>query len=124
MCLEGIIKGLVKSAHDCSEGGLAVALAECCVTAPDPVGVEVNIKDKIRPDCLLFGESQSRILVTVDKENLKRFEKLTKQKSVPLALLGEVGGKKLKINNWIDLSVDELKNTYSCSLKKIMEEAI
>jgi len=65
-CLEGIRKGLIKSAHDCSEGGLAVALAECCVTGPRSVGAAVDLKDEIRPDCLLFGESQSRIVDWID----------------------------------------------------------
>jgi phosphoribosylformylglycinamidine synthase len=124
VCLEGIREGLVKSAHDCSEGGLAVALAECCVTAPGSVGAKVNLKDKVRPDCLLFGESQSRILVTVNRNDLDKFEKIAQKKSVALALLGEVGGRKLSINNWINLSVDEIKNLYNCTLEKIMEEAV
>jgi phosphoribosylformylglycinamidine synthase len=124
VCLEGIKKGLIKSAHDCSEGGLAVALTECCVTAPEPVGAKVNLKDKVRPDCLLFGESQSRVLITVDRNDLDQLEKIAEGKSVPLALLGEVGGRKLSINNWIDLPVDEIKNLYNCLLEKIMEEAV
>ncbi len=122
--LEGIRKGLVKSAHDCSEGGLAIALAECCITAPEPIGAQVNLKDEIRPDCLLFGESQSRIIVTVHEKDLYQLEKIADEKSVPLTLLGEVGGKRLKIGNWIDLSIDELKNIYFSSLGKIMEEAV
>jgi phosphoribosylformylglycinamidine synthase II len=124
VCLDGIRKGLIKSAHDCAEGGLAIALTECCVTAPQPIGATVNLKDKIRPDCLLFGESQSRILITIDKKDLNQLEKMAKKKSVKLSLLGEVGGTKLKINDWIDVSVDKLKSIYDSSLGKIMEEAV
>jgi phosphoribosylformylglycinamidine synthase len=124
VCLEGIRKGLIKSAHDSSEGGLAIALTECCVTAPQPIGATANLKDKIRPDCLLFGESQSRILITTDKKDLNQLEKIAKKKSVKLSLLGEVGGTKLKINDWIDVSVDKLKSIYDSSLGKIMEEAV
>lgn len=123
-CLEAITKGLIKSAHDCSEGGLAVALTECCITAPKPIGATVSLKDKIRPDCLLFGESQSRILVTIDKRDLNLLEEIAEKKSVKLTVLGEVGGAKLKINDWIDLSIDDLKKTYGSSLEKMMEGAI
>jgi len=65
-CLEAIRAGLVRSAHDCSDGGLAVTLAEGCVSNPDkPIGVDVNLADSLRPDALLFGESQSRILLSL-----------------------------------------------------------
>lgn len=123
-CLEGIRRGLIKSAHDCSEGGLSIALTECCITAPQPLGATVNLKDEIRPDCLLFGESQSRILVTTKKGNLNALEEIAREKSVKLTLLGEVGGQRLKINDWIDLSVDEIKSIYDRSLEKMMEETV
>lgn len=123
-CLEGIRKGLIKSAHDCSEGGLSVALTECCVTAPQPIGATVNIKDEIRADCLLFGESQSRILVTIEKKDLNLLEKIAGGNSVKLHVIGEVGGKRLTINDWIHLSVDEIKIIYDRSLEKMMEEAV
>lgn len=124
VCLEAIREGLIKSAHDCSEGGLTVALAECCVTGPRSVGAAVDLKDEIRPDCLLFGESQSRIVVTVSKKNLNPLKKIAEERSVKLSLLGEVGGTRLKVNGWIDLSVDELKSIYDRSLGKMMEATI
>jgi len=123
-CLEGIRRGVIKSAHDCSEGGLAVALAECCVTAPKPKGAAVELKDGIRPDSLLFGESQSRILITVRPDDLDSLREISDQKSVKLAVLGEVGGERLRINEWIDLPVSELRDTYDYSLQKMMEQAL
>ena len=123
-CLEGIRKGLIKSAHDCSEGGLSVTLAECCVTSPQRTGASVEIRDEIRPDCLLFGEAQSRILATIKKKDLNLLKEIAAEKSVKLKVIGEVGGKRLKINDWIDLSIDQLVSVYDGSLEKMMEEAV
>src|SRR6185436_6893979 len=75
--LGGIRSGLLKSAHDCSEGGLAVALAECCISNREvPLGANVDLAPltqgkSIRNDALLFGETQSRVIVTCRKENLR-----------------------------------------------------
>jgi phosphoribosylformylglycinamidine synthase len=65
---QGRRKGLLRSAHDVSDGGLAVALAECCIGGPEkPLGARIELRDMIRGDALLFGESQSRIVVTVKR---------------------------------------------------------
>jgi len=64
VCAAAIAQGIVRSAHDVSDGGLAVALAECCITAPEQFrGVVIELQGAIRPDALLFGESQSRIIL-------------------------------------------------------------
>ncbi|MDH3685502.1 MAG: phosphoribosylformylglycinamidine synthase subunit PurL, partial [Myxococcales bacterium] len=59
----GVREGWLRTAHDTSEGGLAVALAECCLTGPERVGAEVSLTDPIRPDALLFGETAGRVVV-------------------------------------------------------------
>ena len=67
-----IQKGWVQSAHDCSEGGLLITLAECCLTHPStPFGAQVTLtQERLRLDALLFGESPSRVLVSVKQEYL------------------------------------------------------
>ena len=92
-CLEGIQKGLIKSAHDCSEGGLAVALSECCITGGGHrIGANIDVSLEIRKDALLFGETQSRIVVTVAEGNLSEFNKVVAKYMAPVAVIGRVGG--------------------------------
>ena len=62
--------GLIESAHDCSEGGLAVALVEACLSGPQGLGAEVDFGETdLRADVLLFNETQSRIIISVKKQN-------------------------------------------------------
>jgi len=102
VCVEGIKKGYIKSAHDISKGGLAVALAECCVTSifhgKEPKGAYIELQSDIRIDALLFGETQSRVIITVDKNNLNNIKRIASKYKVPLNEIGEVGGKRLIIN--------------------------
>ncbi len=94
-CLEAIRAGLVRSAHDCSDGGLAVALAECCFTAsPGARGVHVKLAPgtarDLRPDALLFGESQSRIVLSLDVSDLPALMRVAEGWGVPAQVLGRV----------------------------------
>ena len=91
-CREGIMLGLVRSAHDCSDGGLAVALAESCVLGG--VGLRCNL-DAARWDTALFGEKQSRIVVSVDPGDLAALEKVARSRGVPSLPLGRTGGDRL-----------------------------
>jgi phosphoribosylformylglycinamidine synthase len=102
-CLEAIQQGFIKSAHDCSEGGLAVALAECCIIGK--IGAEITLDSSfIDPHYLLFSESQSRIIITLKKEKLEDLEKIASAHNVTFSILGRVVEGRLQINNWIDLS--------------------
>jgi phosphoribosylformylglycinamidine (FGAM) synthase-like enzyme len=102
-----IREGLVQSAHDCSEGGLAVALAESCFNPEQLFGAEINVarasglrdeKDRKRDVCAtLFNESQSRILISVAPENLEKTISLLRERDVPFQQLGKVGGDELRI---------------------------
>jgi phosphoribosylformylglycinamidine synthase len=98
--LEAISQGLVRSAHDCAEGGLAVALAECCLSAPaGPMGAEVVLDAQgLRRDSVLFGESQSRIILSVKPGDLERIKALVQKAEVPLSVLGFAGGKRLTVS--------------------------
>ncbi len=93
-----IRSGFVKSAHDCSEGGLAVALAECCFNANDLLGAEIELGEtKLRLDQALFNESQSRILLSVAASNLENVLKALQERSVPGTKIGSVVGQELRI---------------------------
>jgi len=104
--LLGLIQsGLVKSAHDCSEGGLAVALAESCISqliardTPRLIGASVDlsaIKD-VRLDALLFGETQSRVVISCKALDAVKAVERAKLMGVPAVQIGKVGGAKLTV---------------------------
>ncbi len=120
--LEAIEKGLIESAHDISEGGLAIALAECCISQKKMIGAKVNINTDIRQDCLLFGEDQSRIIVSVKESNINKLKGLhTVYSSINLLEIGVVGGSALKINDVIDVDVEQLFSSYYTSIESIMK---
>lgn len=94
--LQLIRKGWVRSAHDLSEGGLAVALAESCIAGN--LGADVSLQSELRPDELLFSESQSRILLSVAPEHAEEASRLINEAGVPYSELGTVGGNKLSVS--------------------------
>jgi len=93
-----IREGVVKSAHDCSEGGLAVSLAECCFHPEKLFGVEIDFKaGDTAAITLLFNESQSRIVLSVGPENLQKTISMLQDRQIPFQQLGTVGGDQLRI---------------------------
>ena len=93
-----IREGLVKSAHDCSEGGLAVAVAECCFNPEKLLGADLNLKAADTPaTTVLFDESQSRIVISVARADLEKTESILREHGVLFQELGEVGGDTLSI---------------------------
>jgi phosphoribosylformylglycinamidine synthase len=93
-----IQSGLVKSAHDCSEGGLAVALAEACFNPDQHLGAHVTLDaSELRADAALFNESQSRVIVSVSPEAAKPVLDQLTSAGVPAVQIGTVGGDKLSI---------------------------
>jgi phosphoribosylformylglycinamidine synthase subunit PurL len=93
-----IREGLVKSAHDCSEGGLAVAVAECCFHPEKLFGAEINVKADGTPAAIvLFNESQSRIVVSVAPEHFENAMSILRERDVPFQRLGKVGSDQLRI---------------------------
>jgi phosphoribosylformylglycinamidine synthase subunit PurL len=90
--------GVVSSAHDCSEGGIAVALAESCFNPDRLVGAEIQLPEEgLRLDQLLFNESQSRIVISVPQEHAAEAETRLAAAGVPHLTLGAVGGDTLRI---------------------------
>ncbi len=113
--LNMIREGLISSAHDCSEGGLAVTLAECCVSQEEfMLGAEIDRLPCIcRPDALLFGESQSRFVISASEEYFARIKQIAKENNVPLYLIGRTTKvRKLKILNYIDLPLEEIYKSW------------
>lgn len=106
-CLEAIKRGIINSAHDCSEGGLAVALAESCLLG-DLGFVSNDLEIEGRLDAVLFGEAQSRIIVSVAHKNVWKLEKLAAQWQIGVKELGKVGGRRLILRGYIDLSLKQL----------------
>ncbi len=97
LCLKAIEGRLIQSAHDISEGGLAVCLAECCFFSRDKMGCRIDLKDDLRLDALLFGEAQSRIVVSVQVSKMKNLLELAKKKKVPATVIGKTGGKNIQV---------------------------
>lgn len=119
--LELIKEGLVSTAHDCAEGGLAVALAESCIAGK--IGADINLTDGIRGSSLLFGESQSRIIITVPKEKIDVALQSIIKLQVPYKVLGHVGGKALQIvgSGWkLRLDTAEMEEKYREAIPCIM----
>jgi phosphoribosylformylglycinamidine synthase II len=116
-----IQQGLVNSAHDCAEGGLAVALAECCVSNKlKQIGARCSVLSDLcsRKDSLLFGESQSRIIISCSEEKAARVEAMAKENKAACQRIGKVGGDRLKIMDEIDLSLEKMKESWGKSLLK------
>jgi len=115
--LEAVGQGIVNSAHDCSEGGLGIALSECCISGPKLFGADIKLpKLKIRNDSYLFGESQGRVIVTVYNKNVAKFNKICKQCNVPTADIGRITGKNFIINDLIKVEITSLDKSWRHSL--------
>ncbi len=98
LCLDLIDEQWIASAHDCSEGGLAAAVAESCITGGGLFGASLDLHGAVRTEALLFGESQSRIVISFSAEELKNIESLANERDVPFAVIGTVGGSRFQIN--------------------------
>lgn len=121
-CLEAIQNHLVKSAHDVSEGGLAVALAECCFLNPKTnFGAMVNVEIKARPDFGLFAEDQSRIVFSLNENSITPLHEICRRYQIPVKVIGRVGGSSLVINDLINTSTSDLESIYRNSIRNKME---
>ena len=119
--LEIIGQRLASSAHDCSDGGLAIALAECCILGGH--GAVITVKDKIRTDALLFGESQSRIIISTIRKNQEKIKTICKKYNVPCTAIGEVKGDSLIINNSIKVKVAKLQEVHSQAIPRAIQSS-
>jgi phosphoribosylformylglycinamidine synthase subunit PurL len=113
------------SAHDVSDGGLAVALAECAMKSG--LGAAIDLDSQIRPSALLFGESTGRTLVSFSPGSEDAVRAACDQRKVPLQVIGRVGGERLKIivggRTLIDEAVATLRDLWSTAFAKAIESA-
>jgi phosphoribosylformylglycinamidine synthase len=117
-CLEAIRLGFIHSAHDCSDGGLAVALAESCIAGG--IGIKGKWKITGRIDTELFGEAQSRIVVSLKPARLGELKKLAVKHRIHLKELGSVEGKRFIIKGLIDLPLDDMAEAWRNGLERSM----
>jgi phosphoribosylformylglycinamidine synthase subunit PurL len=120
--LTSIRSGLVSSAHDLSDGGLAVALAESCISGE--LGAEVSLSTDLRADFALFSESQSRILLSVNPEKLSALEAVLNEQGVPHQAIGTVKGNALNIQvngkTVVNASVERLEKVWKDAIPCLM----
>ena len=108
---------LINSAHDLSEGGLFAALAESCFTPDGPVGALIDdySLDNLSEHGFLFSESQSRVLVSLDKKNIKKFAEILSGNDILYQVMGKVGGDRLRIKNILDIPVKDAYQVWDTS---------
>jgi phosphoribosylformylglycinamidine synthase len=129
LMVEAAGRGWLRSAHDCSEGGLAVALAESCIAdEAHLIGATVDAQaircvPPVRPDALLFGESAGRIVASCEPFHRTALLELARRHGVPAAVIGRVGGSRLAIEPWVNESVDVLSEAWRSGLAGAVQEA-
>jgi len=117
---EAVQDGILQSAHDCSEGGIAVTLAECCIVGG--IGAQIDLDDELPAVTSLFSESQSRIVVSVNDEQVNELINRLQQAQVPYSVIGETGGDNLSIEGKIELSLVKITEVYRESLEKLVKQ--
>lgn len=121
--LEAIRAGLISSAHDCAEGGLAIALAESAINSDGGVlGVDAEYRrdDEI---AALFGESQSRVVISYKPANRSAIEAIATIANVPLTRIGTVVPHRFRLNA-IETTVTAIAERYNGAIERIMESAV
>jgi phosphoribosylformylglycinamidine synthase II len=130
-CLRAAEAGLLRSAHDCSNGGLAVALAECCFSSLNRAafGADIDISGDYAAATRLFSETPSRIVISFDESALGEIEEIVAAAGCPMTRLGNVGSDRLRIvsdgEEVILLDVAQMENAWRSSLKgKLQTEVL
>ena len=123
LCLEAIKKGIIKSAHDLSDGGLAVNISESIVHSKQGLGARLDVVRKLQNNELLFGECQSVIVVTLEESALYELILLAQKLDMHTQTIGRVTDtNSLVINDQINISRIKMENAYFKSLEKIMTQ--
>ncbi|MGV8147288.1 MAG: phosphoribosylformylglycinamidine synthase subunit PurL [Alkaliphilus sp.] len=123
LILSAIDKELLCSAHDLSEGGLAVGLAECCIG--NKLGAKIDIKTKLRTDIELFSETQSRFIVSLKQKDVYELVVKLEDEKIPFTIIGEVAENDFKIDvnseEVVDLKTKIMSAKWRGALKCLME---
>jgi phosphoribosylformylglycinamidine synthase II len=118
LMLSAVQSGYLHSAHDCAEGGMLVALAECCLLGG--IGVRcpaIRPEPPLRLDAAFFGESPSRYIVSVASRAMPEMQSLARRHNVELSLLGLAGGDHLEFEGQLRLSLAELREAWEMMVK-------
>ncbi len=115
--------GLVESAHDCADGGLAVALVEAAL--PAQIGANVRlVKRKMAHEFRLFGEDASRVVISCDPTHLARIQQVAEEYDVIADVIGETGSDRVEIaidgTSVVSASIEELRGAYEGALEKAL----
>ena len=119
VCRKLVSSGIANSTHDCSDGGLAVAIAECSIAGG--LGAEITAPVTGRWDAALFGEGQSRIIVTLDADRLPNLSEISAAEGVPWLNLGTVSGNNLTIGDLLSVQVSRLSEVHANALGNALE---
>ena len=122
MLVQAAAEDVLSSAHDCSDGGIAVALAEAAIEGGPGFAVTLTGAD-LPNHVAMFSESASRALVSVEPACEARLRELAETHGVPVARLGETGGLRAVIDGMLDTTVDELREVYEGALPALLGES-
>jgi phosphoribosylformylglycinamidine synthase len=129
-CLEAAEAGLLAAAHDCSDGGLVVALAEASFSSlgREAIGVRVELEGALSPTSLLFSESPSRIIISFEPSVLESVQKIAEQHNAPFTTLGHVGGNSLVVSvdgrEVVNADIADLESTWRNGLSRKLQAEV
>jgi phosphoribosylformylglycinamidine synthase II len=129
-CLSAAEAGLLRSAHDCSDGGLAVALSECCFSSLNrqAVGADVDLSGTLSTTARLFSETPSRIILSFEESALGPLEEIAAREGCALTIMGRTGGQQLRISadgeEVIALDVAELETAWRTALENRLQAEV
>ena len=114
---DAIAQGLLNSAHDVSEGGLAVAMAESCSIGGIGASLDLGLNEDARIDASLFGEAPARIVVSAAADDLNGLRGLCEQNGVPMCEIGTVGGDSLRVADLINMPLGDVSGSWEGALE-------
>ena len=118
-CLRAVQGGVARSAHDAAEGGVAVAIAECCV-AGDPIGADVTLPVGDAPARALFGEGPSVIVLSVAAGDVAKINAIAADAGCAATVVGRVGGDRLIVDGLLDVPVHALQDAWAHGLTRAL----
>jgi phosphoribosylformylglycinamidine synthase II len=118
MLIDAAHGDLLASAHDCGDGGLAIALAESAITGDH--GFAVSFPGDVPSHVTLFSESASRAVISVEPSRTEALETLARQHSVPCARIGETGGPRMVFGDLFEATVEEARAAFEDAIPKLL----
>jgi phosphoribosylformylglycinamidine synthase II len=121
LIIDLIKNGLIRSAHDVSTGGIAVTIAESCISGKTGAKINIDLNEKSLLENL-YNEQQSRVVVSAGKENLIAIKEKCEKSLIACKEIGLVGGESLNINNELNIRIDEISKLYDNTIETIMSK--